>query len=157
MCHRKNKLKKFKWMLFLLGRLKIPMIAYVSPKLIALDDEFVELKIRLRRRTKNHLGSMYFGALAVGADLAAGIHVFYYSEKCAKKVSVAFKSVQGDFIKRPESDVLFRCTEGKKVERAILSSIELGQRINQEVNVLAFNEKNEVVARFSLTVSVKVL
>ena len=64
-----------------MGKLKIPVIGYVAPKLLELDDNTVKVKIRLRRRTKNHLNSMYFGVLAVGADLAAGAHAFYYAKK----------------------------------------------------------------------------
>jgi hypothetical protein len=66
--------------MFLLGRVKIPLIGYTSPKLISIDSQSVQVKIKLRRRTKNHLSSMYFGALAVGADIAGGIQVFYFSK-----------------------------------------------------------------------------
>ena len=74
-------LSKMNWLLFLLSRFKIPVIGFVKPKLLVLNDTDVEVKIRLRRRSKNHLNSMYFGALAIGADVAAGIHTFYFSEK----------------------------------------------------------------------------
>ncbi|GAM75988.1 hypothetical protein JCM19241_286 [Vibrio ishigakensis] len=37
-----------------------------------IDEARVEVKIPLRRRTKNHLNSMYMGALVVGADVAGG-------------------------------------------------------------------------------------
>ena len=79
-------LKKMKWMLFLLGLTKIPIIGYVKPKLIELNDEKAGVKIKLRRRSKNHLNSMYFGALAVGADVAAGLHAFYFAGKMGRKV-----------------------------------------------------------------------
>ena len=51
------------------GLLKAPLIWLCRPKVIEHTDEKIEMAIRLRRRTKNHLGSMYFGALAVGADV----------------------------------------------------------------------------------------
>ena len=63
-------IKKMRWLLFLLGFVKIPMIRFTNPKLLAIDDNSVRVKIKLRRRTKNHLNSMYFGALSVGADIA---------------------------------------------------------------------------------------
>ena len=76
----KDKLfKKIKWQLFLLGRFKIPMLGYTAPKLIELNNNKAKVKIKLKRRTKNHLNSMYFGALAVGADVAGGIHAFYFA------------------------------------------------------------------------------
>ena len=78
-------LGKMRWLLFLLGFVRIPMIAYVRPKLLSIDENSVRVRIRLRRKTKNHLNSMYFGALAVGADIAGGIQVFYFSKVMDQK------------------------------------------------------------------------
>jgi hypothetical protein len=133
------------------------MIGFVRPKLVSLDTEKVCVAIRLKRRTKNHLNSMYFGALAVGADIAAGIHVFYFSEKYGKKISFAFKGMNAQFLKRAESMVRFECLEGKIVETALLKSIESGERINEVVNVIALNLSGEQVATFEMTVSLKVV
>lgn len=54
------------------GFTKVPLIWLCRPKIIAINEKMVEVKIPLRKRTKNHLNSMYFGALAVGADVAGG-------------------------------------------------------------------------------------
>lgn len=56
----------------LFGITKVPMIWYCRPKVIEHTDEKIEIKIPLKRKTKNHLGSMYFGVLAVGADITGG-------------------------------------------------------------------------------------
>jgi acyl-coenzyme A thioesterase PaaI-like protein len=148
-------IKKMKWKIFLLGKFKIPMIGFINPKLLELNDDSVKIKVRLKRRTKNHLNSMYFGALAVGADLAGGIHAFYFAEKNQLKVSFAFKGMSSQFIMRAESDCIFVCNDGKKVEAAILKSKEIGERINETTKVEVFNENMEKVALFEMIVSVK--
>ena len=51
---------------------KIPLLWYCRPKIVSLNSDYIEIKIPLRRRTKNHLNSMYFGALSVGADITGG-------------------------------------------------------------------------------------
>lgn len=56
----------------LFGLLRIPMLFYVRPRVTEISPERITVRIPLRRRTKNHHGSMYFGALGVGADCAAG-------------------------------------------------------------------------------------
>ncbi len=149
-------LSKMRWMLFLLGCFKIPLVGYVRPKLLALNDDEAVVRIKLRRRTKNHLKSMYFGALAVGADISGGIHAFYFAEKHGLKVSFAFKDMHANFLKRAESHILFKSLDGAVVEEAVLKSKSNGERVNQPVRVNAFNEQNEIVAEFVLTVSVKV-
>lgn len=149
-------IRKMRWMLFLLGFLKIPLVGFVKPKLISIDENTVRVKIKLRRRTKNHLNSMYFGALAVGADIAGGIHVFYFAELSNLKVSFAFKGMKADFIKRAESDVVFESNQGELVQKAINLSEETGERVNETINVIARDKNQEIVATFEMIVSVKV-
>src|SRR5437016_5674106 len=55
------------------GLLKVPMLLFVSPSVVEITDEKCVIKIRLNRRTKNHLNSLYFGSLAAGADCAGGL------------------------------------------------------------------------------------
>lgn len=148
-------LRKMRWMLFLLGLFKIPVVGFVRPRLISIDDDRVVVRINLRRRTKNHLNSMYFGALAVGADVAGGIHAFYFAELAGTKVSFAFKGMKADFIKRAESDIIFESDEGSLVRSAIEMSKKSGERVNQPIHVLAKDLNEEVVASFEMIVSVK--
>jgi acyl-coenzyme A thioesterase PaaI-like protein len=149
-------IKKMRWLLFLLGFMKIPMIRYTKPKLLAIDDNTVRVKIKLRRRTKNHLSSMYFGALSVGADIAGGIQVFYFSKKMDRKVSFAFKGMNAQFLKRAESDIIFESNEGQKIQKAMEKSLKEGSRINDSIMVEAKNDQGEVVATFEMIVSVRV-
>lgn len=148
--------RKMKWLLFLLGTLKIPMIGFVRPKLLELNDETSKIRIKLRRRSKNHLNSMYFGALSVGADVAAGMHAFYFSKKMGRPVSFAFKSMNAKFLKRAESEITFTSNQGDVVKAAMIKSKEIGQRINEPVEVIATDNSGEPVATFILVVSVKV-
>ena len=100
---------------------------------------------------------MYFGALAVGADIAAGIHVFYFSETKGVKTSFAFKGMKADFIIRAESDVTFVCDEGKLIASLLSESIEKKERINHPVMVKAMDAQNEIVATFEMIISLKVI
>ncbi len=152
----KVSLRKMQWMLYLLGWIKIPLIGFVHPKLILLTDNELVVRIKFRRRTKNHLNSMYFGALAVGADVAAGIHAFYFSKSLGYKVSFAFKGMKADFLKRAESDVVFKINQGLKVKNAVMESKKSGERINLPIQVKALNSDDELVALFEMIVSVKV-
>ncbi len=149
-------LQKIRWKLFLLGKFGIPMLGFARPKLLSIDEDEVRMMIKLRRRTKNHLNSMYFGALAVGADTAAGLHAFYLSESNGIKLSLAFKAVEGQFLKRAETDVIFVCKEGKIVADCLAESSRTGERINQDLMIEAFNLQDEVVATFKMTLSIKV-
>ncbi len=150
-------LKKIKWNLFLMGKFKIPLLGYTGVKLDYISDSEARVSIKLKRRTKNHLNSMYFGAMAVGADVAGGIHAFYYALNMNKKISFAFKSMNAQFLKRAESDCVFISKDGEKVKNAVLQSISNNERINQKIKVVAFNSLHEPVAEFEMEISVKCL
>ena len=152
-----NSLRKMRWKLFLLGLVKIPIIGFVRPKLISVNKEEIVVSISLRRRTKNHLNSMYFGALAVGADVAAGILAYYHSEILQRKTSLAFKGMKAEFLKRAESDIRFVCSEGKRIEKMLQTCISSGERQNESVTVYALNNLGEQVAIFEMILSLKVL
>jgi hypothetical protein len=147
---------KMRRQLFLLGLVKIPMIGFVRPRLLTMNENDVEVKIKLRRRSKNHLKSMYFGALAVGADIAAGIQAFYFAEKMGKPVSLAFKGIKGEFHKRAETDIIFKSNQGALVKEAMERSVKNQDRQNQAIEVVAYDLNNEVVATFEMILSVRV-
>lgn len=149
-------LKKYGMMLRLMGIFKIPMIGYVRPRLVEINDTDVVVKIRLRRRTKNHLKSMYFGVLAVGADVTAGLHAFYFCDELNVRPSFAFKAMKSEFIKRAETDVLFTCNEGAAVREQVLKAIQTNERQNHWVKVTAKDLNGDVVALFEMEISVKI-
>lgn len=140
------------------GFLKIPMIFFCSPRLIELSDDAVEMVIPLNYRTKNHLGSMYFGALAVGADVAGGLIAMRMIQNGGNKVNLIFKDFRAEFLKRPEGDVHFRSVEGAKVKALVERTLATGERQNETVEVIATCPKkfgNEPVAKLYLTISLK--
>ncbi len=153
-------LTRFKFFMWYFGCFKVPLIGYLHPRLITLTDQEIVIKLPLTRRSKNHLHSMYFGALAVGADLAGGLHGFYHARQARLKVSLAFKSFQAQFLKRPESDVYFVCAMGEDVKDMIAESKKTGQRINKPLLVTAYTnypQQSEEVASFVLELSLKVI
>jgi acyl-coenzyme A thioesterase PaaI-like protein len=136
----------------------IPLIGFCGPVIERMDERALRIRMPLGWRTRNHLGSMYFGALATGADLVGGLLVMEKGRARGKKVHFAFKDVQGDFLKRPEGDVQFDCAAGAAIDAMIDDSLASGQRINRSIEVVATCPSlsgDEPVARFTLTLSIK--
>ncbi|WP_111976752.1 DUF4442 domain-containing protein [Algibacillus agarilyticus] len=153
------KLSKANWQLKLFAWFKVPLIALHNPKIIYLTEDEVRLQIKLGYFTKNHLSSMYFGSLCVGADLAGGFLAFLKSKNSQQKISFAFKDVKGQFFKRPEHHVVFSCADGKLIDQMLTESIKNDIRVNQTVTIIATCPaiNNDVVARFELTLSIRCL
>ena len=141
------------------GITKIPLILFVRPKILNLDQNSCEIKIPLRRRTKNHLSSMYFGALAVGADLAAGLLAMNRISSTHSSISLVFKDMQADFLKRVDGDAIFTCDEGEKIDALVQKVITTGERHHESISIQVTAPDKygaEVLADFRLTLSLKV-
>lgn len=137
---------------------KIPLIFFLRPSVVAMSDERCVLKIRLTRRSRNHLGSMYFGALCAGADLAGALMAMRQIDRSGGGVSLIFKDLKAEFLKRCEGDVLFSCEDGAAIRDLVARVRASGEREHLPVTVLATVPDKlgeEVAARFVLTLSLK--
>mgnify|MGYP000229222731 FL=1 len=141
----------------LFGVTKVPMIWYCRPKVIEHNDEKIEIQIPLKRRTKNHLGSMYFGVLAVGADITGGFLAMDPIQDSGRNIALIFKDFKADFLKRPEGDVHFICKDGLAIKELVDKVTHSTERHNYKLNIEAIvpTISTEVVAKFELTLSLK--
>lgn len=149
---------RFKLFFWIFIHFKVPLINKVRPKLCFLDDETLVIRVPLTKRTKNHWNSLYFGAFAIGADLAGGVHAYYHAITKKKPSSLIFKSFRAEFLKRANSDVYFICLEGKKISTMIDTAHETQSRITKPITIFAYtltDEKPQLTALFSLELSVK--
>ncbi len=152
--------QKLKMTLFIryFGLMKVPMIFYCKPSVIEISSKSVTLKIPFIRRNRNHLGSMYLGALCVGADITSALLSLSIIKESGKKILPIFKDFKADYYKRAEGDVLFVCNQGDEIQNMIQEVIQNKVRINKKIDVLAYvpsKLNEEVVAKFSLTLSLK--
>jgi len=152
-----SKITKLTWMIRLFGLTKVAMIAYCRPRVILLNESTLEIKIPLNRRTRNHINSMYFGALSVGADITGGFLALSPIQKSKRKIVLVFKDFNAKFLKRAESDVHFICKDGKAVKDLVDLAIKTQERQNYKLNIIATTPKisNDIVAEFELTLSIK--
>jgi acyl-coenzyme A thioesterase PaaI-like protein len=139
------------------GLTRIPLLFYVGVSVTAISPERMVVRIPLRRRTRNHLGSMYFGALSVGADCAAGTLAMHLIKQQPEPISLVFKDFSAEFLKRAEGDVEFCCCQGQEIAELVAQAAASNERVERQVEVVATvpSLSDEPVARFRLTLSLK--
>ena len=148
---------KTTWQIFLFGLLRIPLIFFCRPTVISISDTRLEVKIKLNRRTKNHLNSMYFGVLSVGADVTGGFLAMKLIRKSKANISLIFKDFHADFLKRAEGDVHFICKEGLAIKNLVELCEKTDERQSLPINITATvpSISNDPIAEFILTLSLK--
>jgi len=140
------------------GFLKVPMIAWLRPTVVEFSSDLVAIDIPLSRRSKNHLNSMYFGAMCVGADVAGGILAMHFIEKDKLPINLVFADLKVDFLKKALGRTRFTCSDGGKIKGLIDEAMASGERAAGKVTVIATCpelSENEPVAIFELTISLK--
>lgn len=136
---------------------KIPLIWWVRPSIIDMGQKSV-IEIKLGRRTQNHLGSMYFGALCMGGELVVAFKSVQTMTEKKVKVDFVFKDFKANFYKRADGDVHFICTEGDRVEALLQRALESTERVEDRFTsyaVVPCHSPTDKVAEFELTLSMK--
>ncbi len=144
----------------LLGVTKVPILFFLSPTVESLDEKRVVVRIALGYRSKNHLNSMYFGALCAGADCAGGLLAWKLIEESGVNVALVFSKFQAEFHKRADGDVDFVCESGEEIKALVEKAIATGERVEMPVPIKAFvptskKTPEEPVASFVLNLSLK--
>lgn len=138
--------------------LRIPILLFLAPRVLQLDEEGCAIEIPLGLKTKNHLGSMYVGVLCAGADLASGLNAARLIYGRHRKVKLSFKDLQAQFLKRADGDVVFRSRDGGRVRDAVERADATGERVTLPIEVVATVPSkygDEPVARFTMGLSLK--
>lgn len=136
----------------------VPLLAWVRPRITELSIHRAVVTIPLRRRTRNHLRSMYFASLCAGADCAGGIMAMRAIERSGHRVSLIFGEFHAEFLRRASGDVDFVCEQGDEIAELVARTIASGERETMPVAIEAFVDESEgrsCVARFTLALSLK--
>lgn len=144
--------------LWLFTFLNIPLIFWLRPRVVELSNQRAMVKIKLNRRTRNHVRSMYFGAICTGVDLVPGLLAMRLIKQSKQKISFVFKDFHGEFLHRAESDVYFICDEGQLIQEAVNQAVATNERQNVTLHVITtVPDKfgDEATGKFSLTISMK--
>jgi len=138
--------------------MKIPLISWIHPSVVELNGERSVLKIPLSRRTRNHLHSMYFGAMAIGAEVSVALKAVKTIVDSKKPVDYVFKDFKAEFHKRAEGDVHFIFEDARGVEELTKLAIESGERQTKTFHgyaVVPSKDPNEKVLTYAVTLSMK--
>ena len=133
---------------------RVPLIFATGASVDSIDDHSCRIKIPFTKIVKNHWGSLYFGALAIGADACVGLLAEYKIRKSGHNISLVFKSFESQFLKRAEGKTFFICDAGDLIDELIQECIETGERHHRKIAARA-ETSGEIVAEFSLELSLK--
>lgn len=143
--------------------IKIPLLGFMRPRVIELSKQRSIVRVKLGYVTRNHLGSMYFGALAMGAELSIGVKIFEKIQVDKAPVNFIFKDFDCRFHRRAETAIDFCFLQPEGVDELVEKAVQTGERVEarfegfavekgKDPNSIADDEK---IMSYGLTLSVK--
>lgn len=151
-----KEVKKLNRFIRTLSLIKVPLLGICRPRVLEMTPEVARVKLTYEFLTKNHVGSMYFGALAMGAELSIALRLLHRMQKEKVPVSFIFKDFQCEFLKRAESDVQFVTEQVKAIDELIDRAAASSDRQNGTFEGYAISETTkEKLMSYRMTISMK--
>jgi acyl-coenzyme A thioesterase PaaI-like protein len=133
---------------------KVPLLFISGARVVSITEDSCCIEIPYRKIVKNHLGSLYFGAQAIGADACVGLLATDKIIKKNKNIHLIFKTFQANFLKRAEGPTQFICEQGPLIDQMIAETLSTKERVSQKIQAVAICQ-NETVSEFELELSLK--
>ena len=116
--------------------INIRLISFVGVKIVRADELETVVRLKVSRRTKNHLNSLYMGSQVIGAEIGPIFYAIKYCELNDLKINSEYSSVAAEFYKKTRSKyVYFRFQGTKLIKESLIRAEESSKRQYQDVEV----------------------
>ncbi len=148
---------KYNYLVKALSFFRVPLLFSTSPRVVEFSDKVTTAYLPLSRKNKNHVGSMYFGALSMGAELSIALMAIKGTNESKHKVTFIFKDFSAQFLKRADKGVYFTCEEADVAMEIIRETEKSGERVEKTMKGYAYTDQKtkEPILTYTLTLSVK--
>lgn len=143
-----------RWRMGLFLWWKLPSAAFMGIRLLHCDGQEAVIRLPYRWTSQNPFRSTYFAAQCAAAELSTGV-LGLAALQGKPPVSMLVLGIEATFVKKAAEPLLFTCTEGEAVERAVLEALSSGEpRTIQMTSVGRLPDQTEA-ARVRITWSFK--
>ena len=118
--------------------LRTPMLLLMRPRVVLNTPDKVVIRVPLNWFTSNQWRTMFFAAIAAGADLTGGFAAFERAPQLS--IGVLYKSFSCAFLRRIDGPLLLHCHDVQAILGAIAEADRTGARVNVDVKVSGYVE-----------------
>ncbi len=144
---------KGQFRLFLLTKLPLAYIAGV--KQIKLSSLKAVIGISHSWLNQNPFRSIYFGALAMAAEISTGILVMNKIQSSGSSISMLVGEMEASFTKKATGHIEFVCDQGDTIDEVISTAIADGNGHQIKLTSVGRDDNGDEVATFSFFWSIK--
>lgn len=134
--------------------INIRLISFIGVSIVRSDESGAVVRLKVGRRTKNHLNSMYMGSQVIGAEIGPIFYAIKYCELNDLQINSEYASVAAEFYKKTRSKyVYFYFKDTSLIKDALIRADQTNDRQFQDVEVGVYDsesfEKRNLVSKFN--------
>ncbi|MFL2582249.1 MAG: thioesterase [Flavobacteriales bacterium] len=142
-------LSPFKFGLFKISKLPLTFLSGI--KATALSPTSATTSVKYGYLNTNPFKSIYYGVLAMTAELSTGILAIFSIGKYEESISLLVIESNGKFHKKATGKIKFTCNEGVLFQEALEKCIQENIPVTVSASTKGFNEQNELVCEYTFT------
>lgn len=150
---RKQILSPFKFGLFKISKLPLTFLSGI--KTTALSPTSATTSVKYGYLNTNPFKSIYYGVLAMTAELSTGVLAIFSIAKYEESISLLVIESNGKFHKKATGRIKFTCNDGALFQKEIERCIEEKTPVTLSASTKGYNEQNELVCEYTFTWSFK--
>ncbi|MDY2588167.1 DUF4442 domain-containing protein [Winogradskyella aquimaris] len=135
---------------------KLPAAYFTGVRTKSLDDTTCVVTVKHRWINQNPFNSMFWAVQGMAAELTTGALVMKKIKESGKKVSMLVANNNATFTKKATGRITFTCTEGHKIDDAIIKAIETGEGQTVWLSANGVNKDGVEVSSFNFEWTLKV-
>jgi Domain of unknown function (DUF4442) len=129
---------------------RLPSAWFAGVRVKKVEPEFAEITVPFKWFSQNPFRSTYFACLSMAAEMSTGLLALMYIHKAEPPVSMLVLKVHGNYHKKATGVTTFRCDDGLAIKESVEKALATGEGVTLETISKGYNEKQELVADFSI-------
>ena len=105
---------------------KLPSAYFTGVRVKTIRDSSCITTVKHRWINQNPFNSMFWAVQGMAAELSTGAMVMAKIKESGRNISMLVANNKGSFTKKAKGRIFFTCTDGSKIDAAIIEAIHTG-------------------------------
>ncbi|WP_452231882.1 DUF4442 domain-containing protein [Lacinutrix sp. MEBiC02595] len=136
--------------------LKLPSVFFTGVRVKSIDATSCTVSVKHRWINQNPFKSMFWAVQGMAAELTTGALMLMKIKESGKNISMLVANNNATFTKKATGRITFSCTDGNKIDAAMVKAIETGEGQTIWMQSIGINADGVEVSVFNFEWSIKV-
>ena len=136
--------------------IKLPSVFFTGIRVTSVNKDSCTVSVKHRWINQNPFKSMFWAVQGMAAELTTGALMLMKIKESGKNISMLVANNNATFTKKATGRITFNCTDGNKIDAAMIKAIETGEGQTIWMKSIGTNAEGVQVSEFNFEWSIKV-